>query len=323
MDIFYPLKLFADLIVYKLLSLNPDSALGEALNFFLYDSLKILILLLGIIFLVSFLRSYLPPEKLRKKLDKLPRLLSHAAAAGLGILTPFCSCSAVPLFLGFVEAGLPLGITFSFLIASPLINEIALVMLLGLYGWKISLLYIASGFIIAVLAGLILDRLNLEDQLQDYVRNLRLQGTEIKILKPNFRQRIEQAWNYSKDTFSKVWIWVLVGVGLGAGIHGYVPQDFLASFAGKENWYAVPLATVLGVPLYSNAAGVLPLVGALSEKGLALGTALAFMMAVSALSLPEFLILRKVMKLKLLVSFAGITAFGIMLTGYLFNALLG
>ena len=318
------LKAFADWVVYRVLNISGGSIFGEALNFFIYDTLKIFLLLIVIIFVVSIVRTFFSPEKTRDILGKKKSFIGNILAALLGIVTPFCSCSAVPLFLGFVEAGIPLGITFSFLVASPMINEVALVMLWGLFGWKISLLYIGSGLIISIIAGIVIGKLKVEHLLESFVlQNIKQNYSTATVIKQSFKERIIFAKEYTLDIVKRIWVYVIIGIGLGAWIHGYVPTEFLAKVAGKGNVFAVPIATLLGIPLYSNAAGVIPLVSALTEKGLQLGTALAFMMAVTALSLPEFLILRKVMKIRLILIFAGVVGTGIIFTGYLFNILLG
>lgn len=322
MDLFFPFQALADGLVYGLFALSPQGQLGPALNFFIYDSLKILTLLLVIIFGVSLLRSFLPPEKVRDHLARMPRLLAHLAAGALGMVTPFCSCSAVPLFLGFVEAGVPLGVTFTFLVASPMINEVALVMLLGMFGWHVALLYLVSGLVIAVIAGIVIGKLQVENLLESYVLEMRGKRIATGEFALTWKDRALFALDYTQGIIAKVWVWVLLGVGIGAWIHGYVPADFLASVAGRDVWYAVPLATLIGIPLYSNAAGVLPMIGVLTEKGVAMGTALSFMMAVTALSIPEFLILRNVMKVRLIGIFALVVGIGIMLTGFLFNLVL-
>jgi len=319
---FYPLQLLADWLTYSVFGIMPKSLLASSVNFFIFDMSKIFILLFIIIFIVSFIRTYLPPEKVRLFLAKKNKLTGHILASLIGIITPFCSCSAVPLFLGFVEAGVPLGVTFSFLISSPMINEVALVLLFGLFGWKISLLYILSGLIIAIISGLIISRMNLKHLVADFVWKNKLKNNRIAKIEMSRKERVVYATNYALDIIKKVWFYILVGVGIGAWIHGYVPADFLAQYAGADKWYAVPLATIIGIPLYSNAAGVIPLVSALTEKGVAIGTTLAFMMAVTALSLPEFMILKKVMKTKLIVIFASIVGAGIIFTGYLFNWIL-
>jgi hypothetical protein len=318
MDPFFPVAWAADKLVYAALGLRRGSLAGEALNFFFFDTVKIFILLGVVIFAVSLIRTFLPPEKVRAIIAKRNPLVGHLLAASIGIITPFCSCSAVPLFLGFVQAGVPLGATFTFLVASPMINEVALALLWGMFGWQIAALYILSGLLVAVVSGLIIGRLKPQDWLEPFVLKDRM-ATAVPGFKMACRDRAKYARDYTKDILKKVWPYLLAGIGLGAWIHGYVPAGFLAKYAGADKWYAVPLATIVGVPLYSNAAGVIPLVRALVEKGVAIGTALAFMMAVTALSLPEFMILRRVMKPRLLAVFAGVVAVGIILTGYLFN----
>lgn len=311
---------FSDWITYKIFVLEKGSHIAESLNFFIYDTIKILILLALIIFCISFFRSYLPPEKVRSFLSKKNKYIGNVLAALFGIVTPFCTCSAISLFLGFLEAGVPLGVTFSFLVASPMINEVAIILLFGLFGWKIAVLYIVSGLIIAIISGIIIGELRMENLVEDFVTK----GTGIKAFAPKmvFKERLIYARNYMFDMLKKVWIYIVIGIGFGALMHGYVPADFMAQYASADKWYAVPVATIIGIPLYSNAAGVLPLVSVLTEKGVSMGTALAFMMAVTGLSLPEFMILKRVMKLKLIGIFAGIVAVGIIFTGYLFNLVL-
>ena len=321
MNIFYPIQLLADWFTYSVFSIIPKTLLANAVNFFIYDTIKILILLVVIIFIVSIIRSYLPPEKIRAILSRKNKYVGNILASLLGIITPFCSCSAIPLFLGFVQAGVPLGATFSFLIASPMINEVALVLLLGLFGWKIALIYIFSGLIIAIFSGIIIGKLKIENLVEPFVYQNSVNGS-IDLPNMNRKERVNYAFDYTKDIIKKVWIYILIGVGIGAWIHGYLPADFLAQYAGSGKWYAVPLAVLIGIPLYSNAAGVIPLVSALTEKGVSMGTTLAFMMSVTALSLPEFMILKKVMKTKLIIIFAGIVGVGIIFTGYLFNFIL-
>jgi len=315
---FKPVQILADRIVYGVLGLEKNTLAGGAVNFFVFDTIKIFILLACIIFAVSIIRTFLPPSKVREIILKKSRFSGHLWAAALGIITPFCTCSAIPLFLGFIQTGIPLGVTFSFLVASPMINEVALVMLFGMFGFKIAVLYALSGFIIAVVSGLIIGKLGLEHLLEGFDPSKRLQNIAFGADMP-WAERFEYARGYTLDILKTVWPYVLIGIGLGAWIHGYVPENFLARWAGADKWYAVPLATLVGIPLYSNAAGVIPLVSALTEKGVALGTTLAFMMAVTGLSLPEFLILRRVMKLKLLLIFFGIVGAGIIFTGFLFN----
>jgi uncharacterized protein len=314
------LKSFADYIVFTIIGLVPGSRSGEALDFFIYDTLKIFLLLTVIIYVVAVIRSSFPPERTRRMLSHKREYVGNVLAALLGIVTPFCSCSAVPLFIGFVESGMPLGVTFSFLISSPMVNEVALIMLWGLFGWKIALIYIGSGLLVAIFAGIIIGKLKMEKYVQDYVWEMQVGNAEI--VQQTFRQKLDYAREYTLGLLKKIWPYVVVGVGLGAFIHGYVPADFLARWAGRDNPFAVPVAVALGVPLYSNAAGVIPIVHALMEKGMAIGTVLAFMMAVTALSLPEVIILKNVLKNRLLFTFFGIVAVAIICVGYLFNSIL-
>lgn len=321
MDVFYPVKLLAEWITISLFNITPKTILAEAVNFFIYDTIKIFILLSVIIFIVSIIRSFLPPEKIRFILSHKNKYLGNIAASLFGIITPFCSCSAIPLFLGFVQAGVPLGTTFSFLVASPMINEVAVVLLLGLFGWKITLIYIMSGLTIAILSGVIIGKMKVENLVESFVYQNSI-NAKVDLPDMKWRDRFIYARNYTWDIIRKIWPYIIVGVGLGAFIHGYVPSDFLAQYAGRNKWYAVPFAVLIGIPLYSNAAGIIPLVGALTEKGVAMGTTLAFMMSVTALSLPEFMILKRVMKTKLILIFAGIVGTGITFTGYMFNLIL-
>lgn len=314
------LKNFADYIVFTVFGLVPGSRSGEALDFFVYDTLKIFLLLTTIIYVVAIIRTSFPPEKTKRMLSHKREYVGNVLAALLGIVTPFCSCSAVPLFIGFVESGVPLGVTFSFLISSPMVNEVALIMLWGLFGWKIALIYIGTGLVVAIVAGIIIGKLKMEKYVQDYVWEMQVGNAEV--VQMNFREKLEYAREYTLSLLKKIWPYVVVGVGLGAFIHGYVPQDFLARWAGPDNPFAVPIAVALGVPLYSNAAGVIPIVHALMEKGMAIGTVLAFMMAVTALSLPEAIILKNVLKNRLLFTYFGIVAVAIVCVGYLFNAIL-
>jgi hypothetical protein len=318
MDIFYPIKLLADWLTFSLFVITPKTLLAEAVNFFIYDTVKIFILLAVIIFVVSVIRSFLPPEKIRFILSHKNKYTGNVIASLFGIITPFCSCSAIPLFLGFVQAGVPLGTTFSFLVASPMINEVALVLLLGMFGWKVALIYIFSGLVIAILSGIIIGKMKLENLVELFVYE---NSINAKVDLPNMTwpDRFAYAKNYTWDIIKKVWLYIVIGIGIGAWIHGYVPTNFLAKYAGADKWYAVPFAVLIGIPLYSNAAGIIPLVSALTEKGVSMGTTLAFMMAVTALSLPEFMILKRVMKIKLIVIFASIVGVGILFTGYLFN----
>lgn len=319
--IFYPTELLAEWLTYTIFSISHETLLGEAVKFFIADVAKIFILLAVIIFIVSMIRSFLPAEKIRTILTQKYKFGGNILAALFGIITPFCTCSAIPLFLGFVQAGVPLGVTFSFLIASPMINEVALVLLLGMFGWKIALLYVVSGLLIAIISGVIIGKMNLESLVEESVYKHSLRAN-LSLKEQSWKERAKYARSYTADIIKKVWPYLIIGIGLGAWIHGYIPTDFLARYAGSDKWYAVPLATLIGIPLYSNAAGILPLVSVLTEKGVAIGTTLAFMMAVTGLSLPEFLILKKVIKTKLIVIFASIVGFGILLTGYLFNIVL-
>ena len=314
------LKNFADYLVFVTLGLDPRSRSGEALDFFVYDTVKIFLLLTTIVYAVAVVRSYFSPERTRRILSHNREYVGNILAALLGIVTPFCSCSAVPLFIGFVESGIPLGVTFSFLVSSPMVNEIALIMLWGLFGWKIAAIYIASGLLVAVSAGIIIGRLKMEKHVQDYVWEIKVGATEIQ--DQAFREKLEYARDYTFGLLKKIWPYVIIGIGLGAFIHGYAPADLLLRFAGRDNPLAVPLAVLIGIPLYSNAAGIIPIVQALMEKGMAVGTVLAFMMAVTALSLPEAVILKNVLKTRLLAAFFGIVAVAIVIVGYLFNAIL-
>jgi hypothetical protein len=308
----------ADWLAYTALNLPHGSQLGESLAFFFYDVPKILLLLSGMIFLISFVRTFFSAEQTRAMLGGRREGVGNVLAALLGVVTPFCSCSAVPLFIGFVESGIPLGVTFSFLIAAPTINEVALVMLLGLFGWKVALLYVASGLVIAIVAGAVIGRLKLERYVEDFVWQIKSQGQGL-VEKLTLQARIERSWQSVKEIVGKVWLYVVVGIAVGAGIHGYVPESMLTSIMGKQAWWSVPAAVLLGIPLYSNAAGVIPIVNALMEKGASLGTVLAFMMSVIGLSLPELIILRRVLKPQLIAVFVGVIALAIILTGYLFN----
>lgn len=308
----------ANWIAYNLLAQPQGSHLGESLAFFFYDVPKILLLLGGMIFLISFLRTFFSPEKTRAMLAGKREGVGNILAALLGIVTPFCSCSAVPLFIGFVESGIPLGVTFSFLIATPTINEVAVVMLFGLFGWKVATLYITSGLFIAIVAGFTIGRLKMERYVEDFVWQLQKQGEGFSE-KLTLQERVERSWDSVREIVGKVWLYVVVGIAIGAAIHGYVPESALSSIMGKNNWWSVPAAVLLGIPLYSNAAGVIPVVSALMEKGASLGTVLAFMMSVVGLSLPEVIILRRVLKPRLIAVFIGVIAVAIIVTGYLFN----
>jgi len=314
------IKYLADVLVYQWIGIQPGTMLGEALNFFFYDTMKIFLLLSVIIFAVAIIRSFFPPEKSRKLLGNRREYVGNFLASALGIVTPFCSCSAVPMFIGFLESGLPLGVTFSFLISSPTVNEVALVMLWGLFGWKIALLYIATGVTLAFFSGIVIGKLKLESEVEDYVYKMRL--GEMATVVPTWGERVEYARDYTKDILKRVWLFVLIGIGVGAWIHGYAPVDLVMKYAGPGNPFAVIVAVLIGIPLYSNAAGTIPIVQALVEKGMPMGTALAFMMSIVAISTPEMIILRKVIKPKLIAIFIGIVSVAIVLIGYLFNAVL-
>lgn len=306
-------------LTYTLFRLPAGSRLGESVAFFLYDVPKILLLLAGMIFVISIIRSFFSPERTRALLGGKREGVGNVLAASLGVVTPFCSCSAVPLFIGFVESGIPLGVTFSFLIAAPVINEVALTLLFGMFGLGVAAIYLASGLTIAIVAGIIIGRLRLERYVADFVWQIHASQGAVANVAPTWADRVGQAWQSTREIVGKVWLYVLIGIAVGAGIHGYVPEDALASIMGREAWWSVPAAVLVGVPLYSNAAGVIPIVHALMEKGAALGTVLAFMMAVVGLSLPEVIILRRVLKPQLLAVFVGVVALAIVITGYLFN----
>ncbi len=312
-----------DWLVYHGLGLSEGTRLADAVHFFLFDSVKLVLLLVAIIFAVTVLRSFFSVERTRALLGGRREGAGNALAAGLGVVTPFCSCSAVPAFIGFVAAGVPLGVTLSFLIASPMVNEIALVMLFGMFGWTVAALYLASGLILAVVAGMILGRLHLEKWVEPFVFETRLGG---QVLDPSrqltWPERVQMGIEEVRTILAKIWPYLLVGIGLGAAIHGWVPQSFFLHYAGPGQPLAVPVAVLLGIPLYSNAAGILPLVEALHAKGLAMGTTLAFMMAVVALSLPEMIILRRVLKPRLIAVYVAVVGTGILATGFLFNAIL-
>jgi hypothetical protein len=311
----------ADWLAYEVLALERGSHLGDAVAFFAYDAPKVLLLLTGVVTLVSLLRSFVSPERVRRALAGRGTVPGTMAAAGFGVVTPFCSCSAVPLFIGFVEAGVPLGVTFAFLVASPMVNEVALVLLWGLFGPGIALAYMAAGLSVAVVAGLVIGRLGLERYVEAYVWRIRA-GAGIEELRPTLEERVRDAWRSTVDIVRRVLPFVLAGIAVGALIHGFVPTELVVSVGGPDNPLAVPALVLLGVPLYSNAAGTIPIVEALLGKGLPLGSALAFMMAVSALSIPELVILRRVMQPRLIATFVAVVTTGILLVGYGFNLLI-
>jgi uncharacterized membrane protein YraQ (UPF0718 family) len=312
---------FAAWFTYSLCGLAKGSHLGAAVEFFVFESPKVLMLLTLVVFGVGIVRSFFTPERTRRILSGKRESTGNVLAALLGIVTPFCSCSAVPLFIGFVTTGVPLGVTFSFLISSPMVNEVALVLLFGLFGWKVAAIYLGMGLAIAIVSGWIIGRLRMEKHVEDWVYETKQgDGAEDEVL--DWPARIRLGLDAVKDIVGRVWLYVLIGIGVGAGIHGYVPENFMASIMGKDAWWSVPLAVLIGVPMYSNAAGIIPIVQALLGKGAALGTVLAFMMSVIALSLPEAIILRKVLKPRLIATFFGVVALGILLVGYLFNFLM-
>ena len=319
---YYFLRPFSDWLIDNIPGLAKDSHFTEALRFFVFEVPKVMLLLILVIFLVGIIRSFFSPEKTRKVLEGKSLFTGNILAAVLGIVTPFCSCSAIPLFLGFVEAGIPIGVTFSFLIASPMINEVAVILLFGLFGWKIALTYIVAGLTIAIISGWLIGKLNLQRWVQDWVFQSRFGDSDTINEKLKITDRIRYGYNAVKEIAGRIWVYIVLGIAVGAAAHGYVPQDFMTSVMGKSAWYSVPLSVVIGVPLYSNAAGIIPIVSVLIEKGASAGTALAFMMAVIGLSLPEMIILKKVLKLPFILIFAGIMATGIMIVGFLFNAIM-
>ena len=316
------LEFFAQWFTYRLLG-RSAGRLSSAIEFFIFEAPKVLLLLVVVVFGVGIVRSFFTPERTRRILAGRREALGNVLAALLGVVTPFCSCSAVPLFIGFVTTGVPLGVTFSFLISAPMVNEVALVLLFGLFGWKVAALYMGTGLVIAMTAGWVIGRLHLEGWIEGWVYEAvpgaATAGEETPL---RFRDRARYGREAVKDIVGRVWPYVLGGIAVGAGIHGYVPQDFMASIMGKGVWWSVPLAVLIGIPMYSNAAGIIPIVQALLEKGAALGTVLAFMMSVIALSLPEFIILRQVLKVPLIVTFAAVVGLGILIVGYLFNFIL-
>jgi hypothetical protein len=310
-------------ISYQALGLARGSHAGEAVAFFFYDVPKIMLLVSGMIFVITILRTFFSAERARQLLSGKRVGIGNVLASALGIVTPFCSCSAVPLFIGFVEAGIPLGVTFSFLVAAPVINEVALVLLYGMFGWKVAALYVTSGMLIAIITGLFIGRLGVERWVEEFVWKMQVQGAEDDSGKLTWEERFDRAREAVKEIVEKVWLYVLIGIGIGAGIHGYVPTDAMAEYMGKDAaWWSVPLVVLVALPLYSNAAGMAPILLALVEKGAALGTALAFMMAVVGVSLPETILLRRVLKPQLIAIFIGIVTMAIIITGYLFNLVL-
>jgi len=312
------LQRIADALI-ALTGLPDGEHLTEALRFFVFEVPKVLLLLVLVVFVVGIIRTYFSPERTRSLLGGKSLFVGNILSSMLGIVTPFCSCSAVPLFIGFVEAGVPLGVTFSFLIAAPMINEVAVVLLFGLFGWQTALLYVGTGSVIAIAAGYVIGRLKVEHFVEDWVYKIHANPTALEEIIPSFTDRMQSGYGAVKDIVGKVWPYILAGIGVGSGIHGYMPENFMAGLMGKSVWWSVPAAVLIGVPLYSNAAGIIPVVHALLEKGAALGTTLAFMMSVIGLSLPETIILRKVLKIQLILIFVSVVAVGIIMVGYVFN----
>ncbi|MCM1003447.1 MAG: permease [Candidatus Gastranaerophilales bacterium] len=323
-------KNFADWFVYQILGISSDTSFGEALHFFVYDSLKILFLLFTIITIISFLRSYIDSEKIKKQIEKQPRFIAHTLAALLGAVTPFCSCSSIPLFIGFIEAGIPFGVAMTFLITSPMINEIAILVLAGVVGIKVTVLYVATGFVVGLAGGYLLEKFGLQKYLQDYLLKPKSTkqevsccsctcGTKNPITAAN---KLKDSLFYAKDLFKKIWLFVLIGVGFGAGLHGYVPTAFIAKYLGAGNFFAVPVSVLLGIPLYSDATTIIPIAQVLIEKGASIGTILVFMMSTVALSLPELIILTRVMKKTLIVRFVVFMFVIFVLVGYFYNLVL-
>lgn len=317
--VYINLQPVTDWFVDSVFGMIKGAHLTETIRFFIFEFPKVMMLLVLVIFFVGIIRSFFTPERTRKALEGKNTFTGNVMASLLGVVTPFCSCSAIPLFLGFVESGVPLGITFSFLIASPMINEVAVILLYGMFGWTTAFIYVVTGLIIAILAGWIIGKLKLEKWVEPWVYEVHGGGDDEDVEKITFSRRIEMGVEAVKEIVGKVWIYVALGIAVGAGAHGYVPAEFMASFMGKDVWYAVPLSTLIGIPMYSNAAGIVPIVSVLIEKGAALGTSLSFMMSVIALSLPEMIILRKVLKLPLIFTFIGVVGIGIMIVGFIFN----
>jgi len=319
--IYFNLQFLTNGLIDDIFKLSPGQHLTEALRFFIFEVPKVLLLLVLIIFVVGIIRSFFTPERTRKALEGRSLFTGNVMASVLGIVTPFCSCSAIPLFLGFVEAGIPLGVTFSFLIAAPMINEVAVILLFGLFGWKIAAIYVGTGLVIAITAGWVIGRLKLEKYVEGWVYEIKVGHADGEEVRMQLTNRIQAGYTAVRDIVGKVWIYIIIGIAVGAAAHGYIPEGFMANLMGKATWYSVPLSILIGVPLYSNAAGIIPIVSVLIEKGVPLGTALAFMMAVIGLSLPEMIILRKVLKIRLLLTFVGVVTAGIIIVGYIFNTI--
>ena len=317
--LYWNLQAIADFVIDDVVKMTAGTHLTETIRFFIFEVPKVMLLLVLIIFGVGILRSYFTTEKTRTMLEGKSLFTGNILASFLGIVTPFCSCSAIPLFLGFVEAGIPIGVTFSFLIAAPMINEVALVLLVGLFGWKVAVIYVVTGLTIAIFSGWLIGKFKMEKYVADWVYSVKSKHENEAEEKITFHDRIQKGFESVKEIVGKIWVYIVLGIAIGAGAHGYVPEDFLGSLLGNNNWYGVPLAILIGVPMYSNAAGIIPIVSVLIEKGVSLGTALAFMMSVIALSLPEIIILKKVLKWQLIAAFVGIVATGIIIVGFIFN----
>ncbi len=312
----------ARFLTYDLFGLSRGSHLADAVEFFIYDTPKVLMLLTIVVFGVGIINSFFTPERTRQILAGKKESVGNILAAFLGVATPFCSCSAIPLFIGFVKAGIPLGGTLSFLISAPMVNEVAVVLLYGLLGWQVAAIYMGTGLAIAMVGGWVIGRLKMERHIEDWVTEIRAVGAQVESGPQTVRDRVRYGLEAVKDIVGKVWKWIVLGIAVGAFIHGYVPENFLVSIMGKDAWWSVPIAVLIGIPMYSNAAGMIPVVQALLGKGAALGTVLAFMMSVIALSLPEIIILRKVLKIRLIVTFVGVVGLGILIVGYLFNIII-
>ncbi len=320
--LYFSLQSISDFIIDSVIKLEKSEHLTESLRFFIFEVPKVLLLLVLIIFFVGIIRSFFTPERTRKALEGKSLFAGNVMASLLGTVTPFCSCSAIPLFLGFIESGVPLGVTFSFLIAAPMINEVAVILLFGLFGWKVAAMYVSTGLLLAIFSGFVIGKLKLEKWVADWVYQTRFGNNQESEEKLTLEDRIKMGYFAVKDIIGKVWIYIIIGIAVGAGAHGYIPEDFMVSIMDKSNWYSVPLSILIGVPLYSNAAGIIPIVSVLIEKGIPLGTALAFMMSVIGLSLPEVIILKKVLKTQLIIAFVSIVTIGILIIGFIFNFLI-
>lgn len=309
------------ILVFDILGLVKGTKLGDAVHFFIFDTIKIFILLILIVYLITFLRSYFPLEKIRVYLSGKNKIIGHILASIFGIITPFCSCSAIPLFLGFLQARIPLGVAFSYLVSAPLSDPVVFALLISMFSWKIAVLYVAFGVIISIVVGLIIGAMNMEKEVLIEVKPLdNISYTEDGTL---FKHRIKESWDYSVDIFKKIYLYIIIGVGVGAFIHGFIPEDFISKYAGGDVWYAPIVAVIAGIPMYSNELGILPIIEVLTQKGVLIGTALSFMMAIVALSLPEAMILKRVISIKLIGIFFGIVGLAILLTGYTLNYLVG